>query len=488
MKKALAFIVISALAVIVTACSADAQQAEISDTSAPVTAAETEATDQWGRKIVTDSLPAGLDYEGLDFNLLLRESPWAYEFAAEEENGDIVNDAIFRRNQTVEERLNIKLNLLYGPLDFISMVKSSVMAGDNAYDMCAVYMYVGAKNATSGLFYNMLDIPHIDFDKTWWNQSFTEEMTLNGKLFFVMGDANFDAITGIYTMFYNADLVKDYIGGVDLYQTVYDGKWTIDYLREIISVCYADLNGDNSVGEDDFFGYGASTASLIDGYTFADADPVTTRNADGIPELTFGGDRTVAMVEKLYALLFETNGALGGYYTAESAVLMFNKFLNSELIFIMRSPGFAVSLRDFKQEYGILPVPKLYETDTHKTTPNDGCSLFAVISTCEKTDMVGAAMELFAAESYQQLIPQYYEVVMKVKYLRTDAASAMYDFILDSVGYNFGMVHTGSINHEVSIIRQLLADRSGDFMSAWEKNKKASQRNLDKLIEGYFAE
>lgn len=488
MKRAAAFILISALTFLTAACSGtDTAPVEPAQTTAAA-ATETEALDEWGRPILEDSLPADLDYEGADFNLLLREGSWAYEFAAEEENGDIVNDAVFRRNQTVEERLNIRLNLLYGPLDFIPMVSKSVAAGDMAYDMCAVYMYVGAKNATSGMFYNMLEIPNIDFEKRWWNSSFTDEMTLNGRLYFVMGDANFDAIQGIYTMYYNADLLKDYFGGLDLYQTVYDGKWTIDFLRETVSVCYSDLNGDNKAGEEDFFGYGASTASLIDGYTFACADPVTTRNAEGIPELTFGGERTVAMVEKLYTLLFETNGAIGGHYTAESAVLMFNKFLKSELIFLMRSPGFSASLRDFKQEYGILPVPKLYETDDYKTTPNDGCSLFAVISTCGKTEMVGAAMELFAAESYRQLIPQYYEVVMKVKYLRTDAASAMYDFILGSVGYNFGMVHTGSVNHEVSIIRELLAARSGDFMSAWEKKKTVSQRNLDKLIEGYFAE
>lgn len=485
MKKTAVLIILIAM-VFLPACNS-AAPSDNPETQTQIDA-ETEAADQWGRPIVEDSIPPGLDFEGAEFRILLREGPWAYEFTAEEENGDIVNDAVFRRNLTVEERLNIRLSLLYGPLDFIPMVTSSVAAGDNAYDMCAVYMYVGAKNATSGLFYNMLEVPNIDFEKRWWNSSFTEEMTLNNKLFFVMGDANFDAINGIYTMYYNADLMKDYHPGTDLYQTVYDGKWTVDFLHELVSVCYTDLNGDNAVNEDDFFGYGASTASLIDAYTFACADPVTTRSAEGVPELTFGGERTVTMTEKLYSLLFETNGALGGHYTAESAILMFNKFLKSELIFLMRSPSFSTSLRDFKQEYGILPVPKLYETDTYKTTPNDGCSLFAVISTCQNTELAGAALELLAAESYRQLIPQYYEVVMKVKYLRTEAASAMYDFILDSVGYNFGMVHTGSLNHEVAIIRQLLADRSGDFMSAWARSEKTSQSSLQKLIDGYFAE
>jgi hypothetical protein len=40
---------------------------------------------------------------GKDVNILIR-SEWAYEFVVEEENGDLVNDAIFKRNSAIEDR------------------------------------------------------------------------------------------------------------------------------------------------------------------------------------------------------------------------------------------------------------------------------------------------------------------------------------------------------------------------------------------------
>ena len=65
---------------------------------------------------IKDNLPDDLDFKGETLNIVQRlvdiSWPCCSEFIAETENGDIFNDTIYKRNRTVEERLNVKLNYM----------------------------------------------------------------------------------------------------------------------------------------------------------------------------------------------------------------------------------------------------------------------------------------------------------------------------------------------------------------------------------------
>ena len=103
---------------------------------------ETDTADEPAETEITDSLPDNLDFSGAELTLLVRgEQPGsgtAYEFWADEEDGDLINDSVYRRNRAVEERLNLKLKVIPGPnwQDYaraLTMIRASVLAGDQAY-------------------------------------------------------------------------------------------------------------------------------------------------------------------------------------------------------------------------------------------------------------------------------------------------------------------------------------------------------------------
>ena len=78
-------------------------------TAAPSQAdAETEAPET-ETQYVPDSLPDDLDYGGAAFRVFGWSGPVLVEFYVEEQNGEIVNDAIYDRNLAVEERLDVSL-------------------------------------------------------------------------------------------------------------------------------------------------------------------------------------------------------------------------------------------------------------------------------------------------------------------------------------------------------------------------------------------
>ena len=71
------------------------------DTTVVQDSAETTAAGD-DRESVSDDLPAR-DFGGDKFTMLVRTER-KYEFEAEEENGDLLNDAVYKRNNYIEEK------------------------------------------------------------------------------------------------------------------------------------------------------------------------------------------------------------------------------------------------------------------------------------------------------------------------------------------------------------------------------------------------
>lgn len=88
-------------------CGGDTSAA--TDTQAATEAqTEVETLDPNDRSLTKDSLPDGLDFGGRKFGVYCASTKRNEEFFAGlgEETGEVVEDAVYRRNQTVQERLN----------------------------------------------------------------------------------------------------------------------------------------------------------------------------------------------------------------------------------------------------------------------------------------------------------------------------------------------------------------------------------------------
>lgn len=112
--KITALLLCAAMLITLGACAGGKTDGENTGTADSVTeAAETE---------LTASLPE-VNYEGQYFNIIIDGGTIGNaDFIAEEENGEILNDAVFARNRAVEEQLNVNIEaevIGYGP-SFVS--------------------------------------------------------------------------------------------------------------------------------------------------------------------------------------------------------------------------------------------------------------------------------------------------------------------------------------------------------------------------------
>jgi hypothetical protein len=175
---------------------------------------ETEPTvDEWGRDIVKDDLPADLRFDGETLTFLTRnEKNCYYEFYTAESTGDIVGDSILSRNMRVEDRLGVKIEIVERPGswdkkdEFASFVTTSFMAGDNSFDVVAAYAAYSNMQTLTDCYYNLADLPNVNYEKPWWNQSYINAATIHDQFFTVLSDLNLLAIdraVGIFAVIGN---------------------------------------------------------------------------------------------------------------------------------------------------------------------------------------------------------------------------------------------------------------------------------------------
>ena len=108
-----------------------------------------------------------LDFGGEELNQVAFDwQGYQFYFFASEENGDIMNDAIYNRTCAVEEALNVKIVLeMHGDNcgTYVSEVKPVILAGDDVYDLMFNHCIDGiATYASEGYLYNLDNLPYID--------------------------------------------------------------------------------------------------------------------------------------------------------------------------------------------------------------------------------------------------------------------------------------------------------------------------------------
>ncbi|MCR5264364.1 MAG: hypothetical protein K6D94_10845 [Clostridiales bacterium] len=450
-------------------------------------------TDDYGREIIESSLPADLDLGGKTLTVYYRDdydsNLTAFELYAPEENGEIINDAVFKRNRAVEERLNVKLNITTPNASdytaYSNALKNSVTAGDNAFDIAPIHGYYGPSLLSAGYFRNLLDTQYIDFSKPWWNADFIDQMTIFNAIYGATGDIALTAAKRVFGMFFNKKLLDEYFPGTDLYDEVRQGKWTIDRFDTLIKDAYRDLNGDSTRDSSDFYAWFVPTASIpIDTLEEALEIPITAKNADGIPEIVYNGQKTAEAYSKVYNMIFGNDGVYAGEYTYASILEARDAFVFGNEIFLIDIFEATETMRQMEDDYGVLPIFKWDESqEKYKTAVQDVYSIFVISTVTPDPDAASAVMESMAENSYLYVTPEYFEIALKQKYARGDSDAEMYDIILAGRGFNFGVVYSEALGDLIHQWRVLLDGRKDNWQSTIDKKMSGAEKKLTKLLD-----
>lgn len=427
------------------------------------------------------------DYNGYEIRFLTLDqginatTRFTDEIYVEQEIGEIINDAVYQRNYMIEEKLNIKI-VAIPTSDIYQKARTTIMAGDNEFDMVGTYKYDAISLASERLVRNWYDIPVVDFDQPWWNQNARDAFTLGDTLYLMSGSILISEIDDTLAMVYNKTMADEY-QFEDIYELVRNQKWTLDKFVEMVTKISSDLNGDGEYkAGDDLFGYVQDPNSMTNNWCFSTDLLKGTLDDDGTYRIDVDVDRVQVTLEKL-ANVFGDHYALsnldlyvGLTYFEENQIFMYAIILrNVEL------------LRDMEFDFGIIPYPKFDENQENYLTHVGSASpiLTIPITNIEDDERLGYILESMAIISLDLVRPAYYEMALKEKYSRDPESAEMLDIIVKSstydLGYCAGFGITGTVASQIKTA-------STNFVSSWEKAESSSTATAQKLVDKLLAE
>ncbi|MDD4772686.1 MAG: hypothetical protein PHZ09_03685 [Eubacteriales bacterium] len=405
-------------------------------------------------------------------------------------NGDVVNDAVFNRNLTVSELLNIvyvftQANLTYDNAE--AEVRKMVMSASDDYDLMINDVRSFAALTDENMFINIAKADNFDYTKNYWYAAAMEDLQIiPGMAYLMAGDYFMDVIASCHALFYNKKIIEANYGSPEhIYELVLDGKWTYENMTALIEETYVDLNGDGKPNEGDQFGFavhgtwgcaipfiGSSGIKFID-------------RSSGIPEFSFNNERSVTYLEELNDL-FWSYGTITSIKDSADMALGLRNMFGSELTVIVgyNRLGNLEKMRDITNfEIGVIPYPKLFESDDYTTSIHDTTEMGVIPITSLDNDFVTAVIEVLNRETSVMLMPVYYETALKVKYITDSMSATMIDLIHDSFGSTFPLAYDNSLNgimlHSFS---DPLTAKNTDFASTYAKLEPTALANLEKMI------
>lgn len=385
------------------------------------------------------SLREEADWGDNDFGILYVNDIGGYteEVEAEAKASDttssgVINDAVFERNTLFEEYCN--LNFVLIPVSngaVTGRLQGEVQTATGDFHLVTMTTDATARSATGGQLYNYLDLD-IDFeDKVWWDRG-TLDFALDGRVFFMNGPFNIVDDDVTYFVGFNKKLQREH-QIPDLYQTVRNMDWTMDYLNSIISNLSSD-NGDGTWDEKDTYGLtatGVISASFFYGSGLKYVDNSMDKD---IPELMLDDkmDRVLDVLDITRSIIHENNSTYTGIGLE---IFMQNRALfGYEVISYLRTLSSSM-----EGEYGVLPVPKFdKDQDRYYAHSNPIGSTLSIPTTVAQTDVEQFAnvLEIYCLLSQKLVRPAYYEVTLMTRNIQDLESAEMLELILSSRVYD----------------------------------------------------
>jgi len=480
-RKNLLALLLAAILLVPSLASCGGAETETSGSENTPDTAETEP-----QRVYVDDIADDVDFDGATVKFMW----WAEnEEFAEEQNGEVVNDALFDRDLSVETRLNVDIvnigeSYTWDTKDvYLGKIRSSVMANDGAYDVASGQYATLPGLVPEGNFTDMTKLSYLDFSKPYWVQQLIEETSIDGKLFLASGDITKITITNTFCLLYNESLRQD-LGVEDLTEAVKNGTWTRDKMDAAIAGAYTDLDGDNLPSAGDRYGIAFRDDNTITPFIQAFDLRITTMK-DGYPELSFNDEKTISVYEYMVNLIHHSPDAMVDLLSKDvfTSAEINSNMLSGNVLFFVGTFGDAKNLTEVDYDFGLLPLPKWDENqEKYQSALGESNTLFGILTSCANKDATAAALEMMAAESYRLVTPALYEITLKTRYAADSEMSQMFDLIRDGVTFNFGSIYTFDLNRLCVFFKETIGLERG-WASTWTAQEDATKAAIDTFFE-----
>ncbi len=488
MKKTIGYMLLLALLLQMASCSSGGGNA--AEDTAPTGDDTTTQSETTAETTYLDMLPT-TDLGGVTINTLIREE-CKDEFAADL-TGDVIDEAVYNRNLALEERFScvldytIELGSWAYAAPYQDTIRGTVMAGDDTYDMVTGQSNIIQPLNAEGVFVNLLDEDVIDLTKPYWVDSYADGINLAGKVCTLCGDFALSSFSQANVIFFNKSIMDDY-GIAYPYELALEGNWTLDIFMGMAEDTTTDRNGDQVLDLSDLRGFCAYGNSVQPFFSSCGLE-YTHIGDDGKRQINTPSDAMVEIADRLNTFCHSTSfaNAMKVYDNTGGLGLepaMAQSFMEGSYLFMGMVLDGIEELRDMEVDFGILPYPKANaEQSAYRTTILRRYTVAAIPGTAKDSGSSALILEAMAAEGYDRIIPKYYEVALKTKYIRDESSSQVLDLIKNSLYLEFADLYYTDLGMSDFFAGYVIDNNGGTFASTWEKQSTTWTTKLEKLYE-----
>ena len=392
------------------------------------------------------------DFGGQSFNVYIRKNTYysGDYIDAETENGDLMNDTVFRRNSIVEEKYKIVIDSKTAPSPYQTLDKD-IAGGVCDYDLILDRRADLAGTSVSGLLYDFNSID-IDYTRPWWDNN-AQGYAIKGRLFLMANDVDTGVISGARFLYFNRGLI-DSFHLEDPYELVKANEWTLEKFLTLVKGAHSDsISGGIGIsgllretGSSNgnhmhlLVGCGVqSTETDPDGNLRQAIGDKTEKISDIFdqlrPVLT---DTSLCMTYDEVNERFTEGSYSSKWYRGRGA------FAAGHFLFIQNGMDVSVEISDMTDRYGVAPNPK-YNSDQenyyHKV--DRFSAIWGIPNTPDRIDFdrLEKVFDYWAYVSSETVMPAYYEVTIKTRRFSDPVASEMIDIVKGSLVYDAGDIY-----------------------------------------------
>lgn len=386
---------------------------------------------------VHDNLPDDLDFSGKTYRLLTSTTTQNATVLVEEETGDLLDDAKYRRLRTVSERFDITFteNVMEWR-DARDSIKNTVSAGDDAYDLASIVDREALTLASQNMLFTFDDLPYNDLTAPWWNASINNGITIAGKQVLAYSDFSISTYDFTHVLVYNKQMAEQ----LDLtspYELVDAGTWTLEKYREYMAAAMRDVNGDGVMDREDIYGFHSDSRHIAPTLWVGAGVQSIVKDENDLPVYAMGDEKMLEVLEIANDLYW---GEKFWYSKAENTADSNMMFVGGGSLFVNAMFGrlFGEDFRGMETDYGIIPYPKYDEAQDTYYTRVEGGTPYVVPTTAGDVEFSSAILEALSCESYNTLLPIYYELALKTKLTRDEQSVKILDMIMQNRVYDLG--------------------------------------------------
>ncbi|MBR7184882.1 MAG: hypothetical protein IKD37_04660 [Clostridia bacterium] len=493
MKKLISFTLALLMLFTTIACSKGVPTIDSPDTTAAPTEGTTVITTEAETTVPNvDGFPIPqipvTDYSGFSdgtFNVLgIGEDDIAHynEFAVEEQAGDVIKDAVFKRNQMIKGKYNIEI--VFHPTQVHSpgliALQTAVFADSDEYQAAAISLYQMMTASRTGMFYSLTEIPHIDTSAPWYYQFIQDNLSIGGEEFLMASYLNMRIYDSSVLMFYSKKIAEN-LGLTNLDQLVLDGKWTWEKLKEYCAMYGRDVNNDGKYDGEDEVGMIAHNGYILSFFTGLGGKFVE-KNSDDLPTYIGINEKNEAILSELLPFLFSEPDSLHGAYADLPYTEM---FAEDHALFTAGNVYYQRVLSEHgANNYGVLPFPKAdeaqerYYVHTHATH----ATAIGVPTTNKDVEPIGALLADLIYLSYEHIYPAHIEKTQQYRYAVDANATKILQLTFSSLCLELSTALNLSIDNT---LRALGQRKISTFASYFEATKSADIALIDKFIENF---